>query len=186
MDIAVRFETEKLLCVLQALPKTALPLATARALNKTAASSQSVAVKAIAKEIGITQRAVRSQLWIRKASARCLTAVMGAAKGKRLPLIQIDPKAKQNAVGVRYRGGGNLRRLIPHAFLATMPSGHRGIYVRKPGAGRLPIHELQGPSIAYVFQQLKVLESMHQTVLTRWPVVCEQELRFELQRRRLS
>src|SRR5689334_14397522 len=106
MEISLRWEAESVLHVLQALPKTALPLATARALNKTVASAQSVAVKTLASDIGITQRAVRSQLWLRKASARCLTAVMGTAKGKRLPLIQIDPKAKQGPAGVTYRGAG--------------------------------------------------------------------------------
>lgn len=185
MELTLSWDAASVRRLLQELPKTALPLLTARALNKTAASAQSAAVKTLAQDIGLNQRAVRSAFWLRKASARCLTAVMGTVKGKRLPLIQIDPKAKQGAAGVCYRGRGGVQRLIPHAFLATMPTGHRGIYARKSGAGRLPIHELQGPSVAYVFQQSRVQETIHQTVALRWPVVCEQELRFELKRRRL-
>ena len=45
-----------------------------------------------------------------------------------------------------------------HAFYATMPSGHSGIYTRKElsagvFAGRLPIREMRGPSVTTVYEK---------------------------------
>jgi hypothetical protein len=39
-----------------------------------------------------------------------------------------------------------------HAFIATMPSGHRGVF-RRTGIARLPIRELRGPSLVHVFRK---------------------------------
>lgn len=185
MHITVTMDAQALLKMLHVVPKEVIPIATARALNKTATSAKSVAVKTVAIQIGIAQKAVRPFVQLQKASRVCLDAVLFVAKDKRLPLIKIDPRAQQNATGVTYRGSGGMRRSLPHAFIATMPSGHLGIYARKPGAARLPIRELLGPSLYYVFKQPAVQNAMEQVVKTRWSVVCEQEINWELKRRSL-
>jgi hypothetical protein len=172
--------------MLKELPREIVPLATSRALNKTAASAKSTAVKALAKNTGLAQNKLRPFVQLRKATPRCCDALLFVAKGKRLPLITIDPKAKQGRTGVSYRGAQGLRRAIPHAFIATMPSGHRGVYARKPGEGRLPIRELLGPSIDHVFKQPLIQEDIAAVVTARWQTCCEQELRFLLQKKRLS
>jgi hypothetical protein len=186
MQLTLTMEAEAVLRMLKELPHEMLPLATSRALNKTAASAKSTAVKALAKNIGLAQNKLRPCVQLRQATPRCCDALLFVAKGKRLPLITIDPKAKQGRAGVSYRGGAGLKRSIAHAFIATMPSGHRGVYARKPSAGRLPIHELLGPSIDYVFKQPVIQTEIYHTVQARWQSCCEQELRFLLQKKRLS
>ena len=102
-----------------------------------------------------------------------------ASRGGRIPLSRFG--AKQKARGVSYKitkGGG--RKTAEGAFLATMPTGHTGVFQRfeargapnasfggrrwKPGRRRalpptlprelrLPIVELFGPSIPHVASQ---------------------------------
>ncbi|QKV20254.1 hypothetical protein [Oricola thermophila] len=59
-----------------------------------------------------------------------------------IPLAKLS--ATQTSRGVYVRPRGSYR----HAFLATMASGHRGVFMRK-GAARLPIRELFGPNPAH-------------------------------------
>ena len=102
---------EALQQLLKQLPRDIVPLASARALNKTGVLAKSVAVKTVATKIGITQKEVRPFIGLQKAHRLCLDAVLFVAKAKRLPLIKIDPKAKQSATGVTYRGPGGVRRI---------------------------------------------------------------------------
>lgn len=173
---------EPVLGVLKELPAKSLPLSTARALNKTAQTTKSVATKAIAKDIGIAQKEVRPLLLVQKASQRQCTAVLHIVSKKRFSLIKIDAHARQVPSGVSYRGQARQRQLIAGAFIATMKNGHRGVYARKPGAARLPIRELMGPSAAHVFRQPRLQSMMKETIETRWPPLFEHELEWELQR----
>jgi hypothetical protein len=56
-----------------------------------------------------------------------------------------DLGATRTAVGVRVRGRGS----YPHAFIASMSSGHTGVMRRVDKAKRLPIRELFGPNPAH-------------------------------------
>jgi hypothetical protein len=180
----MEIDTREVQALLQSLQREKIPVAVSRALNKTAGSAKSVAVREMARNIGIAQKEIRPEVQFRKATRFCCDAVLLVAKAKRLPLIKSDPRAKQGKVGVSYRGGGGLKRSIAHAFIATMPSGHRGVYVRKPGAGRLPIRELCGPSLAYVFQQPAIQSLIAEVVQARWKICCEQEVHFLLHKDR--
>ncbi len=57
------------------------------------------------------------------------------------------PGTKRTEHGVSYRLSKTAgRKSIEHGFIATMPSGHRGVFARgRPS--RLPIVEARGPSI---------------------------------------
>jgi hypothetical protein len=183
LNIRIEMDTASVLSMLKTVKQDVLPLATARALNKTGISARSVAVKTMATEIGLPQKEVRPAVQLLKARPLCCDAVLCVVKDKRVPLIRIDPRAKQMSLGVSYRGDRGMQRSIPHAFIATMPSGHRGVYARK-GRGRLPIRELLGPSLSYVFQQPAVQKAIAETVTARWPLCCEQESRYYLHKRR--
>ena len=182
MKFDVRFDVNEAKAMLKGLQKQVLPQATSRAINKTSQSAKSAAVKLIAKDMGIKQKDVRSSITLLKASRIKLQAVV-QARGKRLPIIKLDPHAMQNNIGVTYKGQDGQRKQIAGAFIATMKTGHRGVYKRAPGAKRLPIMELQGPSIPYVFAQAKITQALEETVNTRWPVIFQHEVQFELQRR---
>ena len=102
------------------------------------------------------------------------------ARGKRIPIMAM--KAKQTRKGVTYRSQGK-RKLIPSAFIATMPSGHRSVYKRK-GKPRLPIAKLYGPSIPKVFVKDAVNRAMEETARVRWDVNFSREMNFEIYKAR--
>jgi hypothetical protein len=181
MNIHVRFDIDQAKAMLSSLQKQVLPLAASRAINKTSQSTRSTAVKLIANDMGIKQKDIRSSITLLKATRIKLQAVV-QARGKRLPIIKLDPHALQNNVGVTYKGQDGQRKQIAGAFIAAMKTGHRGVYKRAPGVKRLPIMELHGPSIPHVFCQAKITQALEETVNTRWPVNFQHEVQFELQR----
>jgi hypothetical protein len=114
------------------------------------------------------------------------------SSGARIPLIDFSARGPEpsrgRGRGVSYKLAGAGGRL-PHAFIATMRSGHRGVFERSPGGKRrgpkpersqLPIHEKFGPSIAVVFQhQIPVGEARRAEVLVK---NVQHEIEFALSR----
>jgi hypothetical protein len=149
MNIHVTFDVKAVQKMQQDIPHKIVPTVLMRSLNKTLQATQSTAIKNMANQSGVKQKILRDFLFLTKAQRQRLTAILSAPHKKRLTLLMIDPHAKQNARGVVYRLDGQ-RKQMDHAFIAVMRNGHRGIYARKPGAKRLPIRELQGPSVAHL------------------------------------
>jgi hypothetical protein len=82
-------------------------------------------------------------------------AVQLQCVGRRTPLINFKARgpypSRGRGGGVTYSGGR-----ADHAFIAIMPSGHRGVFERV-GTARLPIRELFGPGLASLFEKYKHL-----------------------------
>jgi hypothetical protein len=74
--------------------------------------------------------------------------------GNRIPLIDFAARGPEpsrgRGRGVSYRLPGGRSR-DPHAFIATMPSGHRGVF-KRTGKERNPIIQSHGPSLVNVFR----------------------------------
>jgi hypothetical protein len=126
------------------------PYAIKRAVTKAANSGRVEMSRQIAADTGLPVRRIRDEIRI------TIVGQFGAQleiTGRRLPLIDFGARGpepsrgKGRGVSYRLRGG---RGRLPNAFIATMPSGHRGVFVRR-GAPRLPIVELKGPSLVHVF-----------------------------------
>lgn len=152
--------------------KERFPAAIVRALNRSAVSARANMASNVAKDVGLKVGTVRDQITIQEATqAKFLARV--AISGKRIPLIDFNARGPEPSRG---RGRGVTARLpggagrYPHAFIARMRSGHRGVFQRVgaqsigslgPGASRrrsvgawspnLPIYELRGPSLPKVF-----------------------------------
>lgn len=129
--------------------------AAARAINRTLTSERAAIGSDIAKNMGIRVGTVKDAMTIEKATT---SAPVGRllAKGKRIPRIEFNARGPEpsrgRGRGVSYRGeAGRIR--VENAFIATMRTGHRGVFVRRT-TKRLPIRELFGPSIAHVFEKL--------------------------------
>ena len=137
--------------MLRAIPR-GWPKAASRALNKVGTWARSRIVKGLAAELGLRQSFLRKKhVGLRRATWRNLGAVVRTKGRKRIPLIEFQ--ARETARGVSYRiGRGSGRKRIVEAFIATMPGGHTGVYVRKTRR-RLPIVEPFGPSVTHVFEQ---------------------------------
>jgi hypothetical protein len=167
-----------------------------RALNRTAASAKTMAVRSIAADLGIAQKRIKENVTVDKAYPEKLTATLSARKGGpgvvegrgksqrrgRIPLLEFHARgpvpSRGKGGGVRYNLPGG-RGVAPHAFIATMRSGHVGVFQRIPGtqmtaratgmASSLRLHrmwkrekivELYGPSIPRVFSRKAILAAL--------------------------
>src|SRR5512139_3635929 len=172
MAITITANTEAVQAELRRLGRDA-PKAVARALNRTIQSVQTRAVRDVAKDLGIVQKAVRAAMKIRKATRTLLMASL-AATGRRIPLIYFGARGPEpsrgRGRGVTYRLTGG-RTTIKEAFIASVPyinkatgevDTHRGVF-RRMGIGarkskgawsmNLPIKQLYGPSVPHVFKK---------------------------------
>ena len=144
------------------LESHATPLVRAcnRALSRAAVSGRVVMVREVAADLGVKQDAVKPYIRTRPSAGSLESRIY--AWGKRgLDLIDLQASGPEPSRG---KGGGvrvkARQSRYPHAFIATMPSGHRGVFQREPGANRrgkkpnrsqLPIQELRTERIPVVF-----------------------------------
>lgn len=181
MEVTLTLDTTAASAAIRRLREVA-PLAITRALNRSAASGKTVMVRAMAQDVGMKVGDVRETVTVREARPDRLEAAI-VASGKRIPLVKFSAKGPEpsrgRGRGVSYRIG-KVRRTNPHAFIATMKSGHRGVFMRT-GRARLPITELHGPSLPLVFKkQIPMALSRIREQLTK---NLQHEFRYYLQRK---
>lgn len=133
------------------------PIAISRALNRAAGSARTVMVREVARDMGLKSGTVRDQVQIDEArpSQGDISRLRArlSVSGKRIPLIDFGARGpepsrgKGRGVSAKLPGG---KGRYPNAFIATMRSGHRGVFARST-TKRLPIYELRGPSLPHVF-----------------------------------
>lgn len=171
----------ELLASAQDMRNTAL----VRALNKTA-DQVLVAGSREVRKAGYKLKAadIKSAMRVKRASQSRLTASV-IASGRPVPLIQYGARQTSKGVTVSVLNG---RKLIPGAFIAKMPTGHIGVFVREPGgkhkkvmkAGKaswhqLPIRELFGPAIPDALSNAGVRDAVQELIATKFPVILEHE-----------
>lgn len=126
-----------------------------RALNRAIGSGRTLLVRETARDMGLTQTVVRNAIRLQDATAARPEASLRTSL-KRIPLSRFH--ARQTKSGVRYRLPGG-RGGHPTAFLATMRSGHEGVFVRRPKGQLGPrggrTKELFGPSIGGVVRKYR-------------------------------
>ena len=128
-EIEVRFDEQQVREAQRLLGsiKRGWEKAASRALNKTGRTVLSKVVKGVAKRGGYKQKDVREVVKLKRATWKNLQATI-RIKYKRSPVM--DAGAKQTKRGVTFKGKQG-RELIRHAFIATMPSGHTGVFTRR-------------------------------------------------------
>ena len=124
------------------------PRAISRALNKSAKSAKTAMVKAVREDMGLKARDVNKGLIFRASRPSRDPVAKIEISPFRVPLIKFGgTQLKRAGYKSRLKGGSGT---IPHAFEATMKSGHVGVF-KRAGKERLKINELFGPSIGKVF-----------------------------------
>ena len=137
------------------------PQAIRRSLQRAAVSGRQEIVGDMSADTGLPVNKVRDAV---KVVVKSDSQVNLEVQSGRIPLIDFGARGPEPSRGmgrgVTYRNPGGSRNRAPHAFIATMPSGHRGVFERigtqhkiGPGGKRtgLPIRELMGPSLVKVF-----------------------------------
>ena len=156
-----------------------------RALNKTAKSVQIQASREI-RDAGynVKSATIKKAIKVRLANNNVLQAGVRAL-GRPIPLIDYGARQTKKGVSVNVKDG---RKLISGAFIATMPTGHKGVFLRKKGTitgkrgktilARVISHELFGPSIPAAFSNDVVKRAMLNEIRDTMPKKLEQELNY--------
>jgi len=148
--------------VLAALAKPELDKPVALALVDTQKNTKVKAASTIARHMGATSAGVKEAIVLPYVKVGAYQADVLASK-KPIPLIDFAPT--QNAVGVSTRAWGK-SQTIRSAFIATMPTGHRGVY-RRVNTHRLPVKELWGPTVLGTFITQEVADKIRATMRER-------------------
>lgn len=130
------------------------------ALNKTAAIARTDQSKEIRKTFNITAKRLNQDLervsGSNKATTNNLRSIIKATKkSKTNPGLQ-NFGAKQTRKGVSYRIRKDQgKKTLPRAFVANMPNGGEGIFLRT-GKDRLPIVRKVGPSVIQMMVKIGI------------------------------
>ncbi len=100
-----------------------------RSLNKTLTGVKTDSSTAIRAVITAKKAAVDETFKISKAATGKMTAII-ASTGKPLALIDYSARQTNKGVSVQVRKDRS-RKVVPGAFMATMKSGHKGVFWRK-------------------------------------------------------
>lgn len=160
------------------LKSKALP----RALNKVADQAKVQASREI-RDAGYQLKVsvIKTAITLKRANRNTLQAEV-IASAPMMPLYAYAARRTKKGITVAVRSGQ--RKLIqnPHAFIATLRSGHTGIFERVVVGGkrapRLPIRELYGPSIPQAFANKTVQQALVRVVRERFPAILEREIKF--------
>jgi hypothetical protein len=128
-----------------------------RAANRAISAARTVMAREMSKDMNLRVGVVREALRFKQATFDRPTAELGASRLKRIAVIDMSASgpypSRGRGRGVSWRNQGERKR-DPQAFIAIMPSGHKGVFKRVSKA-RLKIRELMGPSIGQVFKKFR-------------------------------
>lgn len=165
--INVEFEYKNALRLANEAGRKIIPRLCAMALNKAARSVRTISTRKSAEAMGIKQSAIRRVFGITFAAPKVTSLEAQVwVNGKKPLFLSGFLSVRQSAGGVRVKAWGK-SKVYQGTFLATMKSGHRGVFARKKIEGarvdRLPVHELYGPPVRYGFLHDRVQRSMRTT-----------------------
>jgi len=113
--------------VLRAIPR-GFPRVMRRGINRTVDMAATDLKRRIAEEIELPKGEVAKGIGKRHASFANLAGAVGAKPHR--PSLTKFKGTRQLKRGVKYRIGKQGFKFIEHAFIATMKSGHRGVFLR--------------------------------------------------------
>jgi hypothetical protein len=177
--LTVKQDLSKVLLFYEDLPRQYVDVAAVRALNRTATTVRAEAARRIGREYNIRIGAAKDEMKIRRATRDDLKAAL-VVSGRPIPLVEFD--ARQTAAGVSVKVKGT-RKVVAHAFLATMKSGHEGVYIREikgsaKRPGRLPIRQLFSLSLPAAFTQEQIMSALMEIATGRFGDALQQEMHF--------
>lgn len=137
---------------LQGYQRKVIPQAVPAALNKTSALINTATRKAMAQELGFAQKHFKKRLKVFRAKRNKWESSNWVGTKIQIPVSAVF---KSGAAQMRY-SKASVNVPLGELFTATMPTGHKGVFYKKPGAkgkvgrdskgrvkkGRLPIQEV--------------------------------------------
>ena len=155
-----------------------------RGLAKTAKSGATAAKKEIAKEYNIKQAEVAKRMTVSVNTAQLEARIRTRSlKTNRIPAIAFSAvHLKKKGVTIKVKRSKG-KTLLKHAFISTMPSGHKGVYQRADKATRrLSIKEVMGIEVPAMLQSRAVLPAVEKRVNEQLIKTVVSSLQFEIDR----
>jgi hypothetical protein len=151
-----------------------------KALNKAGQTHPKSALKEMVNDVkrdmgGLRKPEIKQSFNVDKAKTKSLffRIKSGRDAAKRIPLYKAAKGIRQTGAGVSYTLNEQ-KKQIPGAFIATMASGHTGIFQRARNSrwrapsknsqrkkSGLPINEMHGPSITAVVTSRENIKDRH-------------------------
>jgi hypothetical protein len=178
LPIDVTFKTDDFRDAINALIPPKADKAIAMALRQTANNAKVRASGLIAKHMNIKTSVVKQRIYTDFVQPGSYVTHIRCSR-KPIPLG--DFPHTQTAGGVMTRAWGKPQLLV-NAFSATMKTGHSGIFRRRPGAGRLPIYELWGPTVSGTFTTPDVRVTIEKRIKEQLPKNLTRDLRAAMRR----
>lgn len=151
-----------------------------RAANKVLSKARTAASKEIRSEYMLKAADLKRVMWKMKASRQYPVARL-VAMGERIPAMAFGAKGVAKGVKVKItRKGG--RKLLRSHFIATMRSGHTGVFRRK-GKDYLPIAETLTIGVPAMLTSGKVYRRIRAIVSEDAARIFANQLQFELLKR---
>ena len=182
-----------------------------RAINKTLTGARTDMVNEAAVVLNMTKTEIRAAVMTNRASWNKITGKVWRT-GSPIPLSKFrGTRQTQKGVSVKIKNDG-ARTILKHAFIATMNSGHVGVfwrvadevgaatrkwsaeqikwfgtlprYYKKTGMGRyrLQINELTGPRVEDILSDMNVFKKIEDSANARLQKNLDAEINFELSR----
>lgn len=118
-----------------------------RAMDRTAKRVRTSMQRAVRKRMGLLLRNVSKRVDLRPARINPVRATFHVDRMP-VPLSEFNATQLKRA-GTRVKIGGRTKT-FKGAFIATMPTGHEGVFRRRTKR-RLPIRQMFGPSVADIW-----------------------------------
>jgi len=154
------------------------------ALNKSAVSVRAEATRLIRRRYpGFKAGEIKKTMVIVRATRSHPVAKI-RVRGRRTPLIAFGAKQTRTGVSVRI----TTRKIVRGAFIATMKSGHRGVFWRSGEFGRRGkpklerIEQLTSLSVPQTIEQEVVLDGLRKFALERYRIELAREIKFRTAR----
>jgi hypothetical protein len=152
------------------------PRVAQRSLNRVAQSTKTEASRQIRDTYNVRKQTVDASFTVRLAHIDDLKATIRSS-GRRLPIMEFA--ARQVARGVSFAIKKGERKILTHAFLATMPGGHVGVFMRR-GKDRLPIDEKFTISVAEMFGARAIFNELQAFAVERLGIEFPRQLDYYL------
>lgn len=156
LEVRVDWRTREVRELLAKLQQPRANKALSVAVNDSARQVERLAERIVAKASGLARKDTAPAIVIRPFSKP--STLSATVLGRGAPIALYKFKARQTRKGVSASAWGT-RRVYPGTFIATMKSGHTGVF-RRTGPKRFPIKELWGAGIAKTMAQDAVLEAL--------------------------
>lgn len=154
------------------------------ACNRVAVSVRAQAVREVRSVYpGFKASEARATMQIIRATREKPTAVV-RVRGSRTPLVAFSARQNKTGVSVHIR----TRKTVKGAFIATMKSGHRGVFTRSGRFGRRGnpklerIKQLFSLSLPQALEQEQILSRLRPFAAERYKVELAREVKFRTSR----